>query len=182
MPRSEYPVTSIEAELGSGSECAGTRRLVLKRRLLQLQNRVFNRAARFLLAHGFAPPTYALLETRGRKTGRPRQVPVANGLQGGTFWLIAGLGEDAHYVRNIKANPRVRVKARPARLRDGVKMSWRSGTAHIVPEDDARERHRRLGRGRPGYRLDGALLRGLSSLGSGQMLTIRIDLDGSSPR
>ena len=69
------------------------------------------------------------------------------------------------------------MKARPARLRDGWRMRWRSGTAHLMPEDDARRRHRELGRGRPGYQLDGILLRALSRQGSGQMLTIRIDLD-----
>jgi deazaflavin-dependent oxidoreductase (nitroreductase family) len=154
--------------------------LVLKRRLLRLQNRVLNRPARFLLAHGFAPPTYALLETTGKRTGRARQVPVANGLQGDTFWLIAGLGEQAQYVRNIQANPQVRVNARPARLRDGLHMRWRSGTAHLMPEDDADQRHRQIGMGRPGYQLDGILLRALSSLGTGRMLTIRIDLDTSA--
>lgn len=56
-------------------------------------------------------------------------------------------------------------------------MRWRAGTAVVLPEDDATQRHRQLGHGRPGYRLDGILLRGLSSLGSGPMLTIRIDLD-----
>ena len=154
--------------------------LVLKRRLLRVQNRVLNRPARFLLVRGFAPPTYALLETTGKRTGRARQVPVANGLQGDTFWLIAGLGERAQYVRNIQANPWVRVKARPARLRDGVHMRWRSGTAHLMPEDDADQRHRQIGTGRPGYQLDGILLRALSSLGTGRMLTVRIDLDTSA--
>jgi hypothetical protein len=56
-------------------------------------------------------------------------------------------------------------------------MRWRSGTAHLMPEDDARQRHRGLGRGRPGYRLDGILLRGLSTLEGGNMLTVRIELD-----
>lgn len=145
--------------------------------MLDLQNRVFNRPAHFLLDRGLAPPTYALLETTGRRTGHPRQVPVANGLQGDTFWLIAGLGDRAQYVRNLQADPRVRVKARPARLRDGMAMRWHTGTAHPMPEDDALARHRALGRGRPGYRLDGILLRRLSRLGSGRMLTIRIDLN-----
>ena len=149
----------------------------MKQRLLRLQNRVLNRPAHALLSRGLGPPTYALLETTGRKTGRPRQLPVANGLQGRTFWLIAGLGEQAQYVRNIKANPQVRAKARPARLRDGVIMRWYRGTAHLMPEDDARQRQRLLGRGRPGYRLDGILLRSLSRLAAGGMLTIRIDLD-----
>ena len=93
--------------------------------LLRFQNRVLNQPARFLLRYGLAPPTYALLETTGRRTGRARQMPVANGLQGETFWLIAGLGGRAQYVHNIKANPRVRIKARPARLREGWRMHWR---------------------------------------------------------
>src|SRR5215831_18276898 len=145
--------------------------------LLLLQNRVINRAVRLLLSVGLAPPTYALLETTGRRSRLARQVPVANGLQGSTFWLIAGLGERAQYVRNIKANPHVRVKARPALLRDGLRMGWHSGTAHLMPEDDARARHRNLGAGRPGYRLDGILLRALAALDNGHMLTVRIDLD-----
>jgi hypothetical protein len=56
-------------------------------------------------------------------------------------------------------------------------MSWRAGTAHLLPEDDARERHRQLGRGRPGYQLDGILLRRLAALEQGRMMTVRIDLD-----
>ena len=153
----------------------------IMRWLLLIQNRVINRAVRLLLGVGLAPPTYALLETTGRRSRLPRQVPVANGLQGSTFWLIAGLGERAQYVRNIKANPHVRVKARPARLRDGLRMRWHSGTAHPMPEDDARGRHRQLGAGRPGYRLDGILLRALAALENGHMLTVRIDLDSEPP-
>ncbi|MGH9097112.1 MAG: nitroreductase/quinone reductase family protein, partial [Acidimicrobiales bacterium] len=99
---------------------------------------------------------------------------VANGLEGDTFWLIAGLGEKASFVKNVRANPRMRVKARPGRLRDGVRMRWRSGTAHPLPDDDASERHHQLGRGRPGYRIDGILLR---TLATDKMLTVRIDLD-----
>jgi deazaflavin-dependent oxidoreductase (nitroreductase family) len=147
----------------------------LTERLLPLQNRFFNPMVRALVERGLGPPTYAVLETMGRRTGEPRRVPVANGLDGDVFWLIAGLGHDAGFVRNLKANPRVRVRARPARVRDGIRMRWRSGTAHPLPDDDARARHRRLGRGRPGYRLDGILLRSLAR--GGDMLTVRIDLD-----
>lgn len=134
-----------------------------------------NRLIIAAIDRGLAPPTYALVETVGRRTGLRRLVPVANGLDGDTFWLIAGLGENASYVGNIRVNPRVRIEARPARLRDGVRMCWRSGTAYPAPEDDARARHRKLGRRRPGYRLDGILLRGLAA--GGDMLTVRIDLD-----
>ncbi len=149
-------------------------RQALVRRLLPVQNRLINPLVVALIERGLAPPTYAVVETVGRRTGRRRLVPVANGLDGDTFWLIAGLGERASFVRNLRAHPRVRVRARPARLRDGVRMRWRSGTALPLPDDDARARHHKLGQGRPGYRLDGILLRGLAT---GDMLTIRIDLD-----
>jgi deazaflavin-dependent oxidoreductase (nitroreductase family) len=146
-------------------------------RLLPFGNRVVNPMVVVLGERGLLPPTYAILETVGRQSGLPRRVPVANGLEGDTFWLIAGLGERASFVRNIRANPKVRVNARPARLRDGLRSGWRTGTAHPLPDDDAYERHRRLGRGRPGYRLDGLALRALEN---GEMLTVRIDLDLSS--
>lgn len=140
-----------------------------------LQNRRINPVMIALLKAGFAPPTYALLETTGRRSGRSRVVPVANGLDGDTFWLIAGLGERADHVRNLRQQPRVRVCASPARLRDGLRLRWRPGTAHPMPDDDPEERHRYLGRGRPGYRLDGVVLRNLAA--GGRMLTVRIDLD-----
>lgn len=146
----------------------------LVRRLLPIQNRVVNPVVVALAERGWVPATYALVETVGRRTGRCRRVPVANGLQGDTFWLIAGLGERASFVKNLRAQPRIRVKARPARLRDGLSMTWRSGTAHPLPEDDATERHRQLGRGRPAYRLDGIFLRALAA---DNMLTVRVDLD-----
>jgi deazaflavin-dependent oxidoreductase (nitroreductase family) len=138
-------------------------------------NRVVNPLVVALVTRGLGPPTYAVVETTGRKTGRRRPVPVANGLDGDTFWLISGLGDRASYVRNIQANPRVRVRARPARVRDGLRTRWRAGTAHLLPADDAAARHRLLGRGRPLYQLDGIILRRLAE--GGDMLTIRIDLD-----
>lgn len=147
-------------------------------RLLPFQNRVVNRIVVALAERGLVPPTYALIETTGRRTGLPRRVPVANGLEGDTFWLIAGRGAQASFVKNIQGDPRVRVKARPARLRDGMRMTWRSGTAYPLPDDDPRRRHRLLGRGRPGYRLDGIALRALDT---GDMLTVRIDLDVTPP-
>jgi deazaflavin-dependent oxidoreductase (nitroreductase family) len=146
----------------------------LRRRILPVQNKLLNPLVAGLIARGLEPPTYAVLETVGRRTGQVRRVPVANGLDGDTFWLIAALGERSAYVRNLRADPRVRIKARPTRLRDGLRSRWRTGTAHPLPDDDARARHRALGRGRPGYRLDGVLLRALAD---GDMLTVRIDLD-----
>jgi deazaflavin-dependent oxidoreductase (nitroreductase family) len=141
-------------------------------RLIPVQNKVLNPPIRAIVRTGISP-TYAILETTGRRSGRPRQIPVANGLDGNTFWLICALGHDAAYLKNIQANPRVRVRARPVRLRDGLRMRWYTGTAHSLPDDDARRRQRELGRGRPGYRLDAILLRAIAT----DMLTVRIDLD-----
>jgi deazaflavin-dependent oxidoreductase (nitroreductase family) len=138
-------------------------------------NRVVNPVMIALITHGLGPPTYAIVETTGRKTGRQRLVPVASGLDGDTFWMISGRGEKASYVHNIRANPRVRVIARPAKLRDGLRTRSRTGTAHLMPDDDAHVRHSMLSRGRPLYRLDGIILRRLAN--GGDMLTIRIDLD-----
>jgi F420H(2)-dependent quinone reductase len=41
------------------------------------------------LMAGRLPGAPALLETTGRKTGKPRQTPVGNGLVGDTFWIVA---------------------------------------------------------------------------------------------
>jgi deazaflavin-dependent oxidoreductase (nitroreductase family) len=116
----------------------------------------------------FAPSVYSLLETTGRKTGRNRCIPVANGLDGDTFWLISAHGRHSHYMHNIEAEPRVRVG-----IRAGHTLQWRSGTAHLVADDDSRSRQRRLGRGRLAYRLDALLLRAVAT----DLQTVRIDLD-----
>ena len=52
------------------------------------------------------------------------------------FWLIAQPGRDADWVRNIEANPRVRVKVSGG--------NWLTGTAHILDDDDPAERVRIL--------------------------------------
>jgi deazaflavin-dependent oxidoreductase (nitroreductase family) len=102
---------------------------------------------------------WTLLETTGRNSGLPRRTPVGNGLVDGTFWIVAEHGRKAGYVRNIEADPRVRVL---------VGGEWRSGTAAILPHDDPRERQRILGR-----RLNAAFVRLVGT----ELLTIRIDLD-----
>jgi deazaflavin-dependent oxidoreductase (nitroreductase family) len=117
---------------------------------------------------GISAPGDALLETTGRTTGRPRRTPVCDCEEGDTFWLIAQTGRDAEFVRNIQADPRVRVK-----LRRGARMRWRAGTAHIVDDDDPRERRRVLSQGNF-WR--GLCLSASSALATSP-LTLRIDLD-----
>ena len=129
-----------------------------------IQGRMFNPAIRAALRRGLRAPGWALLETTGRKTGQKRTTPVGDGLVGSTFWIVSEHGARSAYVRNIEADPRVRVR---------VRGRWRSGTAHLVPEDDPRARQRLLSRRRPTARLNALLVRGWGT----DLLTVRIDLD-----
>jgi deazaflavin-dependent oxidoreductase (nitroreductase family) len=101
----------------------------MKRRVVHfLQKYFFNPSIKLLFAVGAMPPGYALLETTGRKTGKPRCTPVGNARVGRQFWLVAERGRQASYVHNIEANPRVRVK-----VRDGFRSHWYTGKAHLLP-------------------------------------------------
>jgi deazaflavin-dependent oxidoreductase (nitroreductase family) len=133
-----------------------------------LQRRVVNPAV--MLAHnlGLPPPGDALLETTGRRTGRPRHTPVCDGLDGEVFWLLAQHGRRADWVRNIQANPRVRVK-----VRTGSGLGWRAGTARILDDDDPRERRQMIAGGNLARRL----CLGASAAMGTDPLTVRIDLD-----
>ena len=82
---------------------------------------------------------WSLVETTGRRTGQRRVVPVGNGLVGSQFWIVAEHGLRAGYVRNLASNPHVRV-----RLRDGWRLRWRTGIAHVLADDDPYARQRWL--------------------------------------
>jgi deazaflavin-dependent oxidoreductase (nitroreductase family) len=144
------------------------RSAVKDRVIYPLQARVINPIV--MLAHdlGFPPPGDALLETTGRRTGRPVRTPVCDGLDGQTFWLVAQRGRRADWVCNIQADPRVRVK-----VRTGSGVVWWSGTARILHDDDPRERQRLIGRGNLARRL----CVGASAAAGTDPLTVRIDLD-----
>lgn len=132
----------------------------LKRRLSKFTSiKLVNPVVRRLLDRGLMPRTHALLETTGRKSGEPRRVPVGNGLRGDTFWIVTEHGRQADYVKNIQANPRVRVK---------VGREWRDGTAHLLPDDDVRARMKVLRRP-----TNDAMVR----LAGSDLMTVRIDLE-----
>ena len=133
-----------------------------------LEKRVVNPVVMLAWGLGIPPPGDALLETTGRRTGRPRRTPICDGLDGEVFWLVAQRGHRADWVRNIAANPRVLI-----RVRSESAVSWRAGTAHILDGDDPLERQRLIGQGN--------LARGLCVRASAAMgtspLTVRVDLD-----
>src|SRR5258708_19602788 len=92
------------------------------RNISPLEKRVVNPIVLLAWGLGIPPPGDALLETTGRRTGQPRRTPICDGLDGEVFWLVAQRGRRADWVRNIQANPRVRVKA-PS----GPRVGWRPG-------------------------------------------------------
>ncbi len=131
-----------------------------KRRLITwLQVRVLNPPIRALAARGLAP-SVALLETTGRRSGQPRRTPVSNGLDRATdtFWIVAEHGRRAAYVRNIEADPRVRLR---------IGRRWRTGTATVLDDDDPRARQRHMSK------LNAASVRAMGT----QLVTVRVDLD-----
>ena len=135
-----------------------------KRRLSTLlSTRFVNPIAKWAVRHGAAPDTYAILETTGRRSGEPRPTPVGHVVDGDVVWIVAEHGHSAGYVRNIEADPRVRIK-----LHGG----WRAGTAHVLPEDNPRERLRRMG-----LRFNSVVVRLMAS----ELLTVRIELDPELP-
>jgi deazaflavin-dependent oxidoreductase (nitroreductase family) len=121
--------------------------------------RLFNPLVKAAMNAGIPLPGVVILETIGRKSGQPRRNPVGKAIEGNTLWIVAEHGRRANYVRNLTANPRVRVK---------VGRHWRTGTAHTLPDDDPRERQRRM----PG-KLNSAVVRTMGS----ELLTVRVDLD-----
>jgi deazaflavin-dependent oxidoreductase (nitroreductase family) len=131
----------------------------------RLQKSLINPLDKLAFALRIPPPGDALLETTGRRTGQPRVTPVCDCLEGDTFWIVAQ-ERSADYVRNIAANPRVRVKGSLSR------GGWRAGTAHILDDDDPGERARILSRGN---RWRALCLQTSGAIGTA--LTVRIDLD-----
>jgi deazaflavin-dependent oxidoreductase (nitroreductase family) len=105
-------------------------------------------------------PFQTLLETTGRKSGEPRRTPLGGKVVGNQFWFVSEFGEQSQYVRNIQADPRVRVRLRG---------KWHSGTAHLEPDDDAQARLRDL----PQFNSFGVRTFGTN------LLTVRVDLDAT---
>jgi deazaflavin-dependent oxidoreductase (nitroreductase family) len=142
----------------------------LKRRFVRFVQRwIVNPPVRVLLAIGVPPLGFALIETIGRRSGKPRRTPVGNGLIGQTFWIVAEHGHDAGYVRNVQHDARVRVKARR-----GLRAVWLTGIATVMENDDPYARQRMLARWHPLRALNAAIVRVMGTT----LVTVRIDLDG----
>ena len=120
---------------------------------------VLNPVVKTAVRAGIPLPGLAILETTGRKSGQPRRTPVGKAVEGDTLWVVAEHGHRAAWVRNIQADPRVRVK---------LGSRWWTATATPLPDDDPRERQRRIPN-----KANSAVVRLMQT----DLLTVRIDLD-----
>jgi deazaflavin-dependent oxidoreductase (nitroreductase family) len=75
---------------------------------------------------------WVILETTGRRSGRPIHTPLARGpMNPATLWLVSVHGTQANFVKNLLKQPAVRVKHRGR---------WLSGRATVEPVDPRRLR------------------------------------------
>jgi deazaflavin-dependent oxidoreductase (nitroreductase family) len=132
--------------------------------LLKTKRPLVNASVQLLLRVGLLRRSTALLETTGRKSGHPRVTPVTNGLSGEEFWIVTEHGGQASYVRNIEANPRVRVK---------VGRRWHAGTAHFVDDPSPDAVLKRIVEHNPATRRNADVIRKVQT----EMRVIRVDLD-----
>ena len=127
-----------------------------------LSARVFNPLVLAAARAGLPTPSVVVLETTGRRSGQPRRAPVTRMVEGDTAWIVTEHGRKAAYVRNIEANPRVRVR---------LGRRWRAGTATVLLGDDWRARQRKMPN-----KLNSAMVRAMGT----EHVTVRVDLDPAS--
>lgn len=167
------PGTGVAAPLVQSALYAGLFVLTVRSPRLKVllvrgfQRWTINPLMRCCLAVGVNPLGLAVLETRGRVTGKPRRTPVGNGRQLSDFWIIAEHGTRSNYVRNIRSDPRVRV-----RLRQGLRYRWVEGIATLLPEDDPLARQRSIIRWHPLRALNALNVRVLGA----DLLTVHVRL------
>ena len=139
----------------------------LKRRLEILLGRyTLNPVIRGLYRFGITLPGMALVETVGRRTGTLRRTPVICSADADTLWLIAQHGSHAGWVRNLQAQPRVRVRRG---------RTWRAGTAALLPDDDVKARIDTFAANPVNRVVTRATFRALES----QPVSVRIHLDST---
>jgi deazaflavin-dependent oxidoreductase (nitroreductase family) len=107
-----------------------------RRRVRWIQRFLLNPPAKVAVWCGLVPG-FVLVETTGRRSGKRRRNVVGMRTEGDTGWVVAEHGRHAGYVRNLEANPDVRVR---------MHRRWRPAQARIVDDDDPQARLDSFGR------------------------------------
>jgi deazaflavin-dependent oxidoreductase (nitroreductase family) len=86
---------------------------------------------------GLVTESFCYLTTRGRVTGRPHEIEIWFSLvpQTRTLYMLAGGGDRADWVRNLRREPAVTIRVSEERLK---------GRARIVEDGEEDELARRL--------------------------------------
>jgi deazaflavin-dependent oxidoreductase (nitroreductase family) len=113
----------VEQDGGVGEREDAARR----HRIRLLQRYVLNPPVKLAVWTGLVP-SYVLVETVGRKSGKRRRNVVGMHVDGDTGWVVAEQGRHAGYVANLSATPGVRVR---------IRGRWRRARAHVLVDDDA---------------------------------------------
>jgi deazaflavin-dependent oxidoreductase (nitroreductase family) len=102
-----------------------------KRARVRLLQRYLLNPPMKLLAWAGLFPGHVLIETKGRRSGTRRRNVVGMHIDGDTGWVVAEHGHHAGYVRNLDADPAVRVR---------IARHWRPARAQILDDDDPQSR------------------------------------------
>jgi deazaflavin-dependent oxidoreductase (nitroreductase family) len=76
-----------------------------------------------MLSSADAKRSVCRLETIGRSSGRPREIEIWFAADGDRVYLLSGGRDDAHWVRNLRVDPHVRVR---------LGGRWFEGTAREI--------------------------------------------------
>jgi deazaflavin-dependent oxidoreductase (nitroreductase family) len=97
-----------------------------RRRTRLIQKYLLNPPTKLVTWLGLSPRRL-VLETLGRKSGKTRRTVVGYTRDGNRLWVVAEQGRHAGYVRNLEAQPHVRVR---------VARRWNDAVATTVDDDD----------------------------------------------
>jgi deazaflavin-dependent oxidoreductase (nitroreductase family) len=118
---------TIDTKDDATGEVMATALRTKQRRVRLVQRRLLKPPTRVLTYLGLLRH-HAVLETTGRRTGRPRRTIVGIARPSNSvLWIVAEHGRRAGYVRNLAAQPNVRIR---------VGRRWQRGVARLVENDD----------------------------------------------
>ena len=118
---------TIDTRNDATGQLATTARRTKQRRVRLVQRWLVNPPMRVLTYLGLLRH-HAVLETTGRRTGRSRRTVVGIARQpDSVLWIVAEHGRRAGYVRNLDAEPNVRIH---------LGRRWQRGAARLVDDDD----------------------------------------------